>query len=435
MTFLIIWFLSIWSHHPSRLGCMSGSAPPGSSAWGAEMLQGHCTSHRACIEICRPPCCQPWRLCTVRIPLPSWPARTHSSSPYKRSVRCWPCSPWSPAYVAGGRCPSWFWHSNNRSWCKTRVTHPPSSPAPWHCTMGTGRVRWHCHPASLGCVGTPHPPKVGWCAKTALWMAHPSEAQWHAPWHLCILSCLEHDGTRAAVLWPSVPTLVASPLDYPVHCPSSGLPGEAPASVKLSAWLAEVPLGPPCPVSAITQVKTVRQEQRWSPQHDWSPDPWPGVLVYWLGGQVPQHHSNTPATILELSLHPHDVQSIRYFRFVIRVGCLRHHIQMVPHHHSALGLAVDDDGLKTWYQTLVNKQYLLIQVSWVLCSICWVVNSFTQNSPAELETLCAFICNPGGLPLHWGIVDVWLFHSLNDSINSGSAQNNGYPSRKPAGVI
>ena len=42
--------------------------------------------------------------------------------------------------------------------CKTRAIHPSSSPAPWYYTMATGRVIWHCHPASLGCIDAPDPP-------------------------------------------------------------------------------------------------------------------------------------------------------------------------------------------------------------------------------------------------------------------------------------
>ena len=51
------------------------------------------------------------------------------------------------------------------------------------------------------------------------------------------------------------------------------------------------------------------------------------------GSEIPQHEGDIPTSILELCVHPHDVQPIWEVCFVIRVGCLRHDIQSVTHHH------------------------------------------------------------------------------------------------------
>ena len=73
------------------------------------------------------------------------------------------------------------------------------------------------------------------------------------------------------------------------------------------------------------------------------------------GGEVPQHNRDTPATILELGVCPHDIQPVREVGLVIGVGRLHHDIQSVPHHHCALSTAIGDDGLENWYHTFVSE--------------------------------------------------------------------------------
>ena len=74
-----------------------------------------------------------------------------------------------------------------------------------------------------------------------------------------------------------------------------------------------------------------------------------------LGGEVLQHDGDTSATILELSVRPHDIQPIREVSLVIGVGRLHHDIQSVPHHHCTLSMAMGDDRLETWYRTFVGE--------------------------------------------------------------------------------
>ena len=73
------------------------------------------------------------------------------------------------------------------------------------------------------------------------------------------------------------------------------------------------------------------------------------------GGEVPQHNGDTPAVILELSIHPHDIQPIREVCLVIGVGHLCHDVQSVPHHHCTLSTAMGDDRLEAWYHTFVSE--------------------------------------------------------------------------------
>ena len=80
------------------------------------------------------------------------------------------------------------------------------------------------------------------------------------------------------------------------------------------------------------------------------------------GSEVPQHDRDTPATILELSVRPHDIQPIREVCLVIGVGHLHHDIQSVPHHHCTLSTAMGNDGLEAWYRTFVSEQDLLVKV-------------------------------------------------------------------------
>ena len=65
------------------------------------MSKGHCTGYMACGGIHKPPYCQQWRWCTAWTTPPSSFARTHSSSPCKKSAMHPPCFPWFPTYVAG----------------------------------------------------------------------------------------------------------------------------------------------------------------------------------------------------------------------------------------------------------------------------------------------------------------------------------------------
>ena len=62
-----------------------------------------------------------------------------------------------------------------------------------------------------------------------------------------------------------------------------------------------------------------------------------------LGSEVPQHNGDTPATILELGVCPHDIQPIREICLIIGVRCLHRDVQSVPHHHCVLSMAMDDD--------------------------------------------------------------------------------------------
>ena len=73
------------------------------------------------------------------------------------------------------------------------------------------------------------------------------------------------------------------------------------------------------------------------------------------GSEVLQHDGDTPATILELGVCPHDIQPIREVSLVIGVGPLHHDIQSVPHHHCTLSTAMGDDRLETWYHTFVGE--------------------------------------------------------------------------------
>ena len=73
------------------------------------------------------------------------------------------------------------------------------------------------------------------------------------------------------------------------------------------------------------------------------------------GGEVPQHDGDTLATILELSVRPHDIQPIREVSLVVGVGRLHHDIQSVPHHHCTLSTTMGNDGLEAWYRTFVSE--------------------------------------------------------------------------------
>ena len=105
------------------------------------------------------------------------------------------------------------------------------------------------------------------------------------------------------------------------------------------------------------------------------------------------------APVFKLSVCPHDIQPIREICLVIRVGHLCHNIQPVPHHHHVLGTTMGDDGLETWYRTLVSEQDLLIQVQGVLCSVGREFESFSQACSSKLETLHPLEGNPGCLSL------------------------------------
>ena len=107
----------------------------------------------------------------------------------------------------------------------------------------------------------------------------------------------------------------------------------------------------------------------------------------------------TPAPILKLSVCPHDIQPIREICLVIRVGHLHHNVQLVPRHHRVLGMTMGNDGLETWYCTLVGEQDLLVQVQGVLCSVGWEFESFSQACSLKLETLHPLEGDPGCLPL------------------------------------
>ena len=119
-------------------------------------------------------------------------------------------------------------------------------------------------------------------------------------------------------------------------------------------------------------------------------------------GRAVRFH-NTMETLqlpsLSFSVCPHDIQPIREICLVIRIGCLHHNIQPVPHHHRVLGTAMGNDGLETWYHTLVGEQDLLIQVQGVLCSVGREFESFSQACSSKLETLCPLEGDPGCLPL------------------------------------
>ena len=117
------------------------------------------------------------------------------------------------------------------------------------------------------------------------------------------------------------------------------------------------------------------------------------------GGEVPQHDGDTPAAIFKLSVCPHDIQPIREICLVIRVGRLRHNVQPVPHYHRVLGTTMGNNGLETWYRTLVGEQDLLVQVQGVLCSVGQEFESFSQACSSKLETLRPLEGNPACLPL------------------------------------
>ena len=125
----------------------------------------------------------------------------------------------------------------------------------------------------------------------------------------------------------------------------------------------------------------------------------PSGQVDGLGGEVPQHNGDTPAPIFKLGVCPHDIQPIREICLIIRVGRLCHNIQPVLHHHRVLGMTMGDNGLETWYRTLVSEQDLLVQVQGVLCSVGREFESFSQACLSKLETLHPLEGDPGCLPL------------------------------------
>ena len=153
------------------------------------------------------------------------------------------------------------------------------------------------------------------------------------------------------------------------------------------------------------------------------------------GGEVLQHNGDTLAPIFELGVCPHDIQPIREICLVIRIGHLHHNVQLVPHHHRVLGKTMGDDGLETWYRTLVGEQDLLVQVQGVLCSVGQEFESFSQACSSKLETLRPLKGDPGCLSLQWGFVYLQFLHSLYHPVDSGSAQDDWNPSRKSTGFI
>ena len=98
-------------------------------------------------------------------------------------------------------------------------------------------------------------------------------------------------------------------------------------------------------------------------------------------------------------------------------------------------MTMGDDGLETWYHTLVSEQDLFIQVQGVLCSVGREFESFSQAFSSKLETLCPLEGDPGCLPLRWGFLYLRFLHSLYHPVDSGSAQDDWNPSRKSTGVI
>ena len=138
---------------------------------------------------------------------------------------------------------------------------------------------------------------------------------------------------------------------------------------------------------------------------------------------------------ISLSVCPHDIQPIREICLAIRVGRLHHNVQLVPHHHHVLGMTTGNDGLETWYCTLVGEQDLLVQVQGVLCSVGWEFESFSQACSSKLETLCPLKGDPGCLPLQWSFVYLLFLHSLYYPVDSGSAQDDWDPSGKCTRVI
>ena len=107
----------------------------------------------------------------------------------------------------------------------------------------------------------------------------------------------------------------------------------------------------------------------------------------------------------------------------------------MPHHHRVLGVTMGDDGLETWYYTLVGERDFLIQVQGVFCSVGRELESFSQTCSSKLEALCPLEGDPGCVPLHWGFVYLRFLHSLYDPVDSGGAQDDWNPGRKSAGII
>ena len=94
-----------------------------------------------------------------------------------------------------------------------------------------------------------------------------------------------------------------------------------------------------------------------------------------------------------------------------------------------------DDGLETWYRTLVGEQDLLVQVQGVLCSVGREFESFSQACSSKLETLRPLEGDPGCLSLRFSFVHLGFLHSLYYPVDSGGAQDDWDPSGKSTRVI